>query len=178
MALLAILWGFSEATLFFIIPDVLLTFVAITYQRKRVVVKVVMSALLGALIGGACVYIASLYDDKLTLNMLLNVPSVQTYMVDHVITSMNDNPAYALITGPLFGVPYKLFAFIAPQHLNIITFLLISIPARLVRFIIVTSLAYVLSHYVFKWLQYRYKIMIWLIVWIIVYAIYFGIHGF
>lgn len=103
MALLAILWGFSEATLFFIIPDVLLTFVAITYQCKRVVVKVVMSALLGALIGGACVYIASLYDDKLTLNMLLNVPSVQTYMVDHVITSMNDNPAYALITGPLFG---------------------------------------------------------------------------
>ncbi|NHM75196.1 hypothetical protein G8Y85_07235 [Staphylococcus sp. 11007852] len=112
MALLAILWGFSEATLFFIIPDVLLTFVAITYQRKRVVVKVVMSALLGALIGGACVYFASLHNDKLTLNMLLNVPSVQTYMVDHVITTMNDNPAYALITGPLFGIRlYRTTAF-------------------------------------------------------------------
>lgn len=39
MGLIALLWGFAEATVFFIIPDVFLTYVAITQKNKHIIIK-------------------------------------------------------------------------------------------------------------------------------------------
>lgn len=178
MLLIAFLWGLAEATLFFIIPDVLLTYVAMIYKNKRIVIKTLSFTLAGALLGGTIVYIMSQLEPEMMRSILLGVPSVQPYMLEHVTTTMNDHPFIGIISGPLFGVPYKLFAYAAPQYFNLILFIICSIPARLLRFILVTIIAYWLSHHVFKRLTHHMKIIIWLIVWIVVYIIYFSIHGF
>lgn len=173
----AFLWGFAEATVFFIIPDVLLTYIAITQKNKVVVIRLLLLTLLGALAGGTVVYMTAQNHPDYVEEILMRVPSVQTYMLEHVINAMNSHPFIGLISGPLFGVPYKLFAYAAPHYMTIWMFIICSIPARLFRFIIVTTLAYYLSHHIFKQLKHATKIIIWLIVWIIVYIIYFGIHG-
>ena len=99
-------------------------------------------------------------------------------MLGHVQTTMSQNPLISLISGPIFGVPYKLFASVAPNYVEYTTFIIFTIPARLLRFIIVTCLAYYLSHQLFSYLNEKLKTIIWLIIWILVYVIYFGIHGF
>ena len=177
MGLIALLWGFAEATVFFIIPDVFLTYVAITQKNKHIIIKMLCLTLIGALIGGTLVYITALINHDMMKSILFHVPSVQPYMLDHVTKAMNDNPFIGLISGPLFGIPYKMFAFAAPQYLNLSLFLICSIPARLLRFVIVTIIAYWLSHHVLHRLTYRKKVFIWLVVWSIVYIIYFSVHG-
>jgi len=49
-------WGFAEATLFFIVPDLLLTFIALYSFRRSV--KVLAFILLGALVGGTLMFCA------------------------------------------------------------------------------------------------------------------------
>ena len=98
-------------------------------------------------------------------------------MIEHVHQTLENSIFTALITGPLFGVPYKLFASAAPEYRNV-NLSAFTIPARLLRFLLVSSIAYSLSHYIFKNLSFWLKTVIWLIVWIIVYIIYFSIHEF
>ena len=52
--LVAFLWGWSEATLFFIVPDILLTLLALRSLRTALVACVWASV--GAIVGGAMTY--------------------------------------------------------------------------------------------------------------------------
>lgn len=177
VSLIALLWGFAEATIFFIIPDVFLSYIAMTEKNIKKVSKVLILTFIGALAGGIIIYLTAKHNPDIVKNILLAVPSVQPYMLEHVEATMNNHPFTGLISGPIFGVPYKLFAFEAPNHMSLPIFIIVSIPARLSRFILVSILAYYLSHYLCKILKYKTKLTIWLIVWIFVYTIYFSIHG-
>ena len=54
---IAAAWGLAEATLFFIVPDVLLTWLA--GFRPRLVWRAVAACLGGALLGGLLMYLAA-----------------------------------------------------------------------------------------------------------------------
>lgn len=177
MIIIIFIWGLAEATWFFIIPDVILSLYALRTKRFKYVVYANIVAVSGAMLGGIIIFIWSSLHSESVETMMLSIPAVHDYMIEHVHSSMSDNTFTALITGPLFGVPYKLFASAAPEHTGILLFLVFTIPARLLRFLAVSVIAYVLSHYVFKTLSMRMKIIIWFVVWLIVYIIYFNIHS-
>lgn len=178
MMILIFIWGFSEAVCFFIIPDVILTFYALCNKKFKYVVYANAAAVSGAMIGGITVFVWSSISPEHAENFMLGIPAVHEYMIEHVHQTLENSIFTALITGPLFGVPYKLFASAAPEYTGMLIFLLFTIPARLLRFLLVSSIAYLLSHYIFKNLSFWLKTVIWLIVWIIVYIIYFSIHSF
>lgn len=174
----AFIWGFSEATFFFIIPDVLLSYYSLQSDNFKNVFIMNIICIIGAAIGGAVIFIISSFSHSAVIDFMLNIPAIHPYMLTHVESEMSANTFIALITGPLFGVPYKLFASFAPLHTNLFIFVLFTAPARFIRFIIVSLLAYVLSHQILPGLSVKVKILIWLFVWIIVYTIYFSIHPF
>lgn len=178
MMIAAFIWGFSEATFFFIIPDVLLSYYALRNNDLKKIFLLNIICITGAALGGAAVFIKSSIDHSSVIEFMLGVPAIHTYMLEHVESEMAAGTFSALVTGPLFGVPYKLFAAFAPLHTNIFIFILFSIPARFIRFIIVSFLAHLLSHKIFKGLPIKVKTLIWLFVWVIVYIIYFSIHPF
>lgn len=171
------IWGFSEATLFFIIPDVLLSFYAIQTKSIRKVSIANLVCVFGAMVGGTLMYMLS-QSDVDTLSILLNIPAIHSHMVEHAENQLSSNVFTALITGPLFGVPYKIFATVAHEYTNLFTFLVVSIPARLARFAAISALSYILSHIVFKQLELKKKYLIWFSVWIIGYSAYFIAVGF
>lgn len=175
--LLIFIWGLSEAVWFFIIPDVVLSLYALQKQKFKCVLYANAAAVAGAMIGGISVFIWSSFNPEQAEKFMLSVPAVHAYMIEHVHRTMDSSTFTALLTGPLFGVPYKLFAAAAPEYTGFMLFLLYTVPARLLRFLMVSSLAYALSHFVFRTLTMRIKIIIWLCVWIIVYVIYFGLHS-
>lgn len=178
MMIASFIWGLSEATFFFIIPDVLLSYYALKNDNLKKIFLMNIVCITGAASGGAVIFMMSTVNHANVVDFMLSVPAIHTYMLDHVKAEMSANTFLALVTGPLFGVPYKLFASFAPLYTNVFIFILFSIPARLIRFIIVSLLAYLLSHKIFRYLSLKVKTLIWLFVWVVVYTIYFSIHPF
>lgn len=79
---LAFLWGIAEATFVFIIPDVILTFIAIHGFREGL--DAIILAIVVALIGGNIMYFFAMnrYDDA--HRFVWNVPAIQEKMLQRV----------------------------------------------------------------------------------------------
>ena len=107
---IAAAWGGAEATFFFLVPDVWLTWVA-AQGRTRDALTAGLSATAGALAGGlatrtwAAGRAPSASEEVLTL-----IPSIDAAMVRRVHGEVRGRGARALLTGPLRGIPYKLYA--------------------------------------------------------------------
>jgi len=76
---IAALWGFAEATLFFIVPDVWLTVIAVWSPRKAAMAC--LFALLGALAGGALMYGWGYMAPGMALTTLERIPGIHPDML-------------------------------------------------------------------------------------------------
>lgn len=175
MLLLACIWGFAEATFFFIIPDVILTLIAI--HGFRAGLDASLLALVGALIGGIVMYIFAQRNFISAYQFVHNVPAIGTKMLQDVEVSFSEKGIVAMITGPIRGIPYKAFAIFAPKmKVRLFPFILASIPARFIRFFLTAFIAWLLANVFFEALPMSIKYSVWAIVWIVVYITYFSIH--
>lgn len=131
--LTAFFWGLAEATVFFIVPDVLLSI--ISCRSVRASWKAFLYALSGALLGGLVMYGFGKIAPAAAGNLLIHVPGVHPSLIERVHSQITIHPATAVLAGPLMGVPYKIFAVESgAQHEGLLRFLLVSIPARGFRF--------------------------------------------
>lgn len=141
-AVVGLLWGFGEATLFFIVPDVLLG--AIALFAPRAAPRALAFTLAGALAGGALTYgIADRVSPSRSEAFLEGVPTVNERAIDRVEREMRDHGSRSIVYGPLrMGTPYKLYARAAAvEDESLGSFMLWSIPGRLERMLPVTLLA-------------------------------------
>lgn len=135
-AVLSALWGFAEATLFFIVPDVAISFAALHSRRTALVAAA--SATAGALVGGAVMWWWGGHVPTQAFGAIANVPAISSAMIEGVVHQTDRLGLLAVLTGPLLGTPYKIYAAqwgriggaIAP-------FMLVSIVARAPRFLLV-----------------------------------------
>lgn len=130
---LALFWGFAEGTLFFIVPDLIITLTALYAGRKALLQMGAVT--LGSLLAGTLLYLWAMQDPAAALELILSIPFVMPGMLKTVQADYLDLGAWALCKGPMSGIPYKLYAVTAPQHLGPALFLLVSIPARLERLV-------------------------------------------
>ncbi|MGD9690014.1 MAG: hypothetical protein AB7K52_10215 [Phycisphaerales bacterium] len=142
---LAALWGFAEATLFFIVPDVLLTCVAISRPRRALLLALV--ATLGAIFGGAVVYTAARSDPAYTHAAIALVPAVSEERIAGMCESLGRDGLSTAFVASVTGAPYKILAMGAAwQAIDPWVFLLVSVPARLARFLASVGLAAAIRH--------------------------------
>lgn len=175
LMLLAFIWGLAEATFFFIIPDVILTFIAI--HGFKVGLNGSLLALAGAMIGGTIMYMWSVKQLTSAQRFVEGIPAIQGKMMKDVEASLLHKGLIAMILGPIRGIPYKVYAIYAPHTgIGFIKFLIASIPARFIRFFLTSLIAWLLAVVVFPDLAMWLKYAVWAVVWIIVYVIYFSIH--
>ncbi|MBD2765810.1 hypothetical protein IEE91_11545 [Kocuria sp. cx-455] len=132
-------WGFAEATAFFIVPDVWLSAVAMRSTKRGL--QCVASATTGAVLGGAVTHLwGARTDAARSARALATLPAVSPAMVRRVENDYAANGYQSLLTGPLRGTPYKIYA--RTNGLlgrSLPRFLLWSVPARAPRFILVTA---------------------------------------
>ena len=131
---LAFLWGFAEGTLFFILPDVPLSFVALFRPRRALVHMVAIVA--GAVLAGAVMFTWSAHTPGARA-AVAHVPAVSSAMFEGAERDFNQYGIWGAALGPLRGVPYKVYAVEAPEHSALWPFLLVTIPARLWRLVVV-----------------------------------------
>ena len=131
--LLGFLWGFAEATLFFIIPDVVIAWAALSGWRSGL--RMLLAALAGALLGGLILYAIVVAPPAATVATITEVPFVGRAMIERVADRYRSLGAAAILLAPGNGIPYKVYAALAPPAADPFSFVLLSIPARLARFL-------------------------------------------
>lgn len=132
--LLAALWGFAEATLFFVVPDVVVGMVGLFHPRKAIAAG--LAAVAGACIGGALLFLVgdSVGDDVRAI--MDAVPAVNLGMLEQARSELVEHGAKALMSGPGQGIPYKLYvAEWSLQGGGLVPLVLWTIPARAIRIV-------------------------------------------
>ena len=172
--MVSFLWGLAEATVFFVVPDLYLGFVALFHWRKALLATLL--AVVGAMIGGAVMYALAADNGMAMSELLIRIPLISDELVWTVGEEMQGSGLLAMVSGPLEGVPYKVYAVQAgQQHLPFIPFLLLTIPARLERLLPV-ALAGGLFGTVFKRFTQRHTPFVigaYGLLWVGVYVLYY-----
>lgn len=134
---IAALWGFAEATFFFIVPDVWIGLMAAFDPRAGV--RGVVAAVAGAMAGGAVVHrAASRIPPERSAALLDGVPAISPEMIARVEDEMAGRGPASMMSGPLKGTPYKIYARAAGvQGQPLLPMMLWTIPARAVRFLMI-----------------------------------------
>ena len=170
------LWGLAEATLFFIVPDVLLSALALHHPRRALIACAWATA--GALLGGAAMYYWGAAAGARAWAVLDGVPAIDAAMQARVWQSLAQEGLSALFLGPLSGTPYKLYAVAAGQQaLDPVAFLGVSVPARATRFVLVCLLAYTVSGFLAARFSRPARYGILAGIWLLFYAGYFAHMG-
>jgi hypothetical protein len=127
-------WGFAEGTLFFVVPDVLFTLTTALRPRRGLLHLVL--AVAGAIPAGFLMYSWSAANAVQARSAVTSVPFVEEFQLKETYDRLKSNGAVTMLSDPLGGVPYKVYAVVAPLQLSPREFLLFSIPARAVRMLI------------------------------------------
>lgn len=137
---LAFVWGLAEATVFFIVPDVGLTFLALRDLRGSL--RAAAWALAGALAGGLLMLLWGARSPEAAARLLDWVPAISPALVARVHAQVDAHGLGAVLFGPLAGIPYKIYAVDwGARHGPWLPFLLVSLPARAVRFFLTPLVA-------------------------------------
>jgi membrane protein YqaA with SNARE-associated domain len=169
---MALLWGLAEATVFFIVPDVWLSGVAVLSLKRSLIAC--LYALVGALLGGVAIYSRGLADHDYAVSIVEAVPAIDQEMMRRVLDKMPLNGMVSVLLGPLSGTPYKVFAVQAPAaDIGLPAFMLISIPARMLRFLAVTLMAHGVARVLLPGRSRRFQLGTLALAWVAFYATYF-----
>ncbi|TLY53611.1 MAG: hypothetical protein E6K53_00315 [Gammaproteobacteria bacterium] len=172
--LLAFAWGMSEAVVFFVVPDVLITRASLGSLRFGLLTAAF--ALVGSLLGGTLSYFWGATNLDGARHVLDALPAISIGMLDGAQHALATDGMLAAVLGSFSGVPYKVFAVHASSAgIPLTAFVLASIPARGIRFVLLATITRVLARYaVSVWTMQRLR-WIWALVWIANYAIYWTV---
>ena len=165
---LALGWGFAEATFFFLVPDVCLTFLAL--RSPATALKASLWALAGAVAGGCLMYLWGRWAPESARAFLTHVPAIKQRLVERVNSEVEMRGAVAILLGPLKGTPYKIYAVEwGVLRRGLAEFLLVSIPARYPRFLLSVLLTVALRGFI--------STTVLAVFWVVLYGFYFKKFG-
>jgi membrane protein YqaA with SNARE-associated domain len=173
----AFAWGLAEATLFFLVPDILLTYIVI--YRPRLFWRAFAATLVGALIGGAILYNAGQHRPDASLQLLARIPAVTPGLIEQAGDDLQRKGLPALLIGSLTGTPYKLYA--AQAHaagIGLAAFLIFSIPARAARWLLLCGATWLIAKTIPERYGTKPAVLILSLIWLTTYVVYFSIMGF
>lgn len=175
-ALASFAWGMAEATLFFIVPDVLLSYIGLKHGPRSAVMASLFAAA-GAAVGGGVMYMWSALDPVAAYAAALALPAISEQMAAAAESAMRDNWFVAVLLGPIAGAPFKLYAMLAPHQpdISLARFVVAAIPARLPRFLIVSVGVAILGRLLTPRLGERQRLQLLLGAWAVFYLLFFAL---
>ncbi len=102
-----------------------------------------------------------------------SLPGISKKLIEREKKALMQKGALAIFIGPLKGIPYKIYAICAPGKLSLFRFLLISVPARLIRFVLATLGAELAFHHLLPKFTLTAQLSILSGFWVLFYGWYF-----
>jgi membrane protein YqaA with SNARE-associated domain len=129
-------WAFAEATLFFIVPDVWLGFVALYAPRRMPVTLVAIT--IGAALGAVGLYLATLVLGDGFSSVLAAVPGIDWADLEQARSELADQGATAFLNGILAALPVKVYihasALLGVDLPDVVVFTMVNRIERLLLF--------------------------------------------
>lgn len=169
----SLIWGMAEATVLFILPDVYLGFIGLFNWRRGLLATVYAGV--GAVIGGTVMYLLAGRDGSAMARLLTSVPLISPEMLDSVAQQVRASGLSAVFWGPSLGIPYKIYAVEAGrQHLPYLPFVVISLAARMPRFVLVAALGAATGEGLRPLVVAHTKLIVgaYVLAWLVVYVLY------
>lgn len=165
-------WGFAEATFFFIVPDLVITLAVLS--SFKLAARHLGAVLAGSIAGGILMYWAALAHPDMMPQAVMGVPFVNQAMFETVRTDFSSHGVWALCLGPLSGIPYKVYAVVAPAYAGLISFALVSVPARIERLVASLALFALVGWLSRKFWPGRARVTfgVYIVYWLVVYGYY------
>ncbi|MGB8983426.1 MAG: hypothetical protein WCC12_16260, partial [Anaerolineales bacterium] len=136
----------------------------------------------GAMLGGGVMYSLAMNNPSGVNQLLTYVPLIDGTLVAEVADQTRTDGLTAVLFGPFLGTPYKIYAAQAgAQSLPLLYFVLMTIPARLQRFIPVVLSFGALGTWFRAFCEKHIKLVLgaYALLWGLIYfvfIIYFGFH--
>jgi membrane protein YqaA with SNARE-associated domain len=171
---LAFVWAFLEATVFFVVPDVIISIICIVYGWREGA-KAVGFAILGAILGGITTYFwgkanidaARAFFDLLPAIGPENLARAKATFEGHEL-------GLDMLMGSLTSVPFKLYASEAgAANSSLLQFVLLTPFVRLPRFAFAALLSGMAHAYAPNFIQTNRAALI-IVFWVGFYALYWG----
>jgi membrane protein YqaA with SNARE-associated domain len=170
---IALLWGFAEATVFFVVPDVWISRVAARSLRQGVWTSA--CALIGALVGGVVVYLSAPRYQAPLLALYDHLPAISHDLIVQVAGQLQSLGAAGVVLGGFTGTPYKLYAAqAASAGMGLPVFLGASALARGLRFVLVALGVGLVARLLAARVGVTAMRRILAVAWIVFYAVYWS----
>lgn len=175
LLLTAIAWGFAEASLFFIVPDVLISFIALRHGLKAALTASVAAAIAAAA-GGAAMYFWASLDAEGAKAAIAALPAIDRGMINAVSAGFESGGYSAMLIGAFSGVPYKIYAVDAGEAgRSLAVFLLMTPLVRLPRFILAGLIVAGINRLTAKRLSRVTRLVLLSVLWLGFYGWYFSV---
>lgn len=171
---LGFLWGVAEGTLFFIVPDIILSWASLSSARNGL--RTLCATVAGSLVAGVLMYGWASWRPESSRAVVASVPFVTPSMFERVRADYLKHGAAGMLKGPGSGIPYKVYAVLAPPVCPLATFVVMSIPARIERLALSWLSFTILGRIFASWLTKhpRGATLLFAVFWIVIYAFYWA----
>ena len=174
MLIVVALWGFAEATLFFIVADLPISAIGLRCGWGRAWRAGTVAAVAAAL-GGQVMLHWSRTAPSAVWNLLLYVPGLGPDLLAAEVAAWRQDGFTAMASGAFRGVPYKVYATAAGlDGTAALPFFVQSIAARLPRFLLVAAVSAWLGPRLRRVLSGRAIAALFVAFWTAFYAFYFA----
>jgi membrane protein YqaA with SNARE-associated domain len=171
------LWAVAEATVFFIVPDVLLTAAAIKFGLRRALLLSLLAAGAASL-AGLAMWTWGARDAEGARHVMLMVPAIGPDLLQRAQSGVAQQWFLHLVTGAMTGVPYKLYAVEAGAiAINPWLFVPASFAARFLRFFLTVAAMAAAKEVLSMMNRARWAYAAWAVAWLLVYGTYFTIRA-
>ena len=172
--LIPFLWGWAEATFFFIVPDVWLTVLA-ARENTKILWRAIGWTVLGSLIGGVSMYVVGRILPPLASSILSMVPGINVLLMLSTVSQVGEHGLVSMGLGMFTGVPYKIYAAAwGFLHGNFLQFCIATVFFRCLRFAVVGFLVKIIFVSLKKVrVSDRTKMAILVVCWAVFYVFYF-----
>ncbi len=130
----ALVWGFAEATFFFIVPDILLTAAVIMFGLAHAF-RLSVAAAMAATAGGLLMMLWGASDSNAARQFLMSVPLIGEDLLFRVHGELEGFWPVDMTLGAISGAPFKIYSVEAgAAGIQPVAFALAGFAARLARF--------------------------------------------
>ncbi|WP_395676618.1 hypothetical protein [Inquilinus sp.] len=151
LTLLAFLWGVAEACVFFVVPDVPVSLIALACGG-RAGLRAAIAAAAGAVVGGTALAVFASHAPQTALALVDAVPAITPAMIARLQAMMAGTESAAGLAGVMIlasvtGIPYKIAAASAPGlGIPVWELALLTPLVRLPRFVALAGAGAILHH--------------------------------
>lgn len=171
---LAFIWGLSEATVFFIVPDVIISLIALKYGMRQGLIACAASVI-GAVLGGVAIFYWGASDIISARSFFDTLPAIAPSKIARASSEMSEQSfGFLMLKGSMTGVPFKLYASEAgAAGQSLLAFMLLTPLVRLPRFVIAATGAAIARRWAPALFQ-AHKVKLLALFWVGFYALYWS----